>query len=109
MVRVERAKIKVSLLQIMKVHGVVEARDHIFAAVELGRDKITRPTLSRILILQEAECAPGPVWERRSEKTVPSARRHDRTQAIQPRAKRLATWDTWSTTGITIFINKKNH
>ena len=56
-------------LQTMKVHGVVDARLHIYTATTLGRCRVANPTLGRlypwgmslILILYEAQWTPGPV------------------------------------------------
>ena len=61
--------------------GDVDARLHIFTATALGRGRVaspTRPPLPPgkppVLILQEAEWTPGPVWTRRSKEKSPPLR-----------------------------------
>ena len=70
--------------------GDVDARIHIFAATALRRGRVTCPTLAfftpgkaSVLILQETEWTPGPVWTRRSEEKSLSHRiTHNQTQAV---------------------------
>ena len=55
-------KVKLSPLQAMKAKGDVNARVHIY----IGRGRVVSPTLGSleppVLILQEAEWTPGPIW-----------------------------------------------
>ena len=79
--------------------GDVDARVHIFTAKALGRGRMATPTLGclypqgnfPVLILEEVEWTPGPVWTRRSEENLHPSDTRDRTWVVQPVAKHLAT------------------
>ena len=84
--------------------GDVDARVHIFAARALLRRRVASLMLGHlyppgkvpVLILQEAELTPGPVWIRSSEeKSPPLLHPGLNPQAVQPTAKFLTTWANW--------------
>ena len=90
----------------MNAQRDVDARVHIFTATSLGWGRVAKPTLAHlytgevsVLILQETEWTPGPIWTRRSEESPPSSwcLESNPDHPARSQNKRLAAWTIWPT------------
>ena len=87
---------KVSPLQAMKAHGVVDARVHIFTATALGWGRVASPTLGHLYPEEIPRYSfywrlSGPQGQSGREgvkKNLHPSDTQDRTRAVQPAAKR---------------------